>query len=475
MVMARRLSHLNFGAINHLARHNLVRGLTKLKFEKDHLCSACVMGKSKKKPHKPKSEDTNQEKLYLLHKDLCGPMHVTSVNGKKYILVIVDDYSRFTWVKYLRSKDEAQDFIIKFLTMIQVRLKAPVRQIRIDNETEFVNQTLREYYKKVDISHETFVARTLLQNGVVERRNRTVGITTAGLRLMLLGTVDTAAEVTEEITLSESRFRIDSKSLNKVSVLVVLDLSKVANPLYSLRDKDLLKSKDPQVVSEPFKGTLKKKTLFVHQRSFCDLMESLNPQSLWEVILNGDSPTPTRIVDAAVQVIAPTTTEQSLPSEWKTHTLIWKNKANLKEQSLDDLFNNLKIYEAEVNGSSTSSHTKKIAFVSSNNPDSTNESVNVVPSVSAASSKATSNSLQLDNEDLKQIDADDLEEMDLKWQMAMLTMRARRFLKRTGRNLGANETSAIGFVTPQKMCRNGNMYRGHYFIIQQHRIYENDL
>ncbi|GJZ86058.1 retrovirus-related pol polyprotein from transposon TNT 1-94 [Tanacetum coccineum] len=149
----RRMSHLNFGAINHLARHSLVRGLPKLKFEKDHMCSTCAMGKSKKKPHKPKSEDTNQEKLYLLHMDLCGPMCVASVNGKKYILVIVDDYSRFTWVKCLRSKDEAPDFIIKFLKMIQ---------------------TLREYYEKVGISHETFVARSPQQNGVIERRNHTL-------------------------------------------------------------------------------------------------------------------------------------------------------------------------------------------------------------------------------------------------------------------------------------------------------------
>ncbi|GJR83249.1 retrovirus-related pol polyprotein from transposon TNT 1-94 [Tanacetum coccineum] len=138
----RRLSHLNFGAINHLARHGLVRGLPKLKFEKDHLCSACALGKSSKKPHKPKSEDTNQEKLYLLHMDLCGPMRVASVNGKKYILVIVDDYSRFTWVKCLRSKDEAPAFIINFLKMIQVRLKETVRRIRTENGTEFVNQTL---------------------------------------------------------------------------------------------------------------------------------------------------------------------------------------------------------------------------------------------------------------------------------------------------------------------------------------------
>nr|GEU39269.1 retrovirus-related Pol polyprotein from transposon TNT 1-94 [Tanacetum cinerariifolium] len=140
-----RLSHLNFGAINHLARQGLVRGLPKLKFKKDHLCSACVMGKSKKKSYKPKSEDTNQEKLYLLHMDLCRPMRVKSVYGKKYILVIVDDYSRFTWVKFLRSKDEAPNFIIKFLKMIQV-----------------------------GISYETSVARSTHQNGVVKRRNRTL-------------------------------------------------------------------------------------------------------------------------------------------------------------------------------------------------------------------------------------------------------------------------------------------------------------
>ncbi|GKB76040.1 retrovirus-related pol polyprotein from transposon TNT 1-94 [Tanacetum coccineum] len=142
----RRLSHLNFGTINHLARHGLVRGLSKPKFEKDHMCSACEIGKSKKKPHKPKSEDTNQEKLYLLHMDLCGPMRVASINGKKYILVIIDDFSQFTWVKFLRLKDEAPYFIIKFLKMIQ----------------------------KVGISHETSVARSPQQNGVVERRNLTL-------------------------------------------------------------------------------------------------------------------------------------------------------------------------------------------------------------------------------------------------------------------------------------------------------------
>nr|GFA97690.1 hypothetical protein [Tanacetum cinerariifolium] len=92
-------------------------------------------------------------------------MRVESVNGKKYILVIVDDYSQFTWVKCLCSKDETPIFIIKFLKMIQVRLNVPVRRIRTDNGTEFVNQTLRDYYEEVGISHETSVARSPQQNG----------------------------------------------------------------------------------------------------------------------------------------------------------------------------------------------------------------------------------------------------------------------------------------------------------------------
>ncbi|GJT39147.1 retrovirus-related pol polyprotein from transposon TNT 1-94 [Tanacetum coccineum] len=98
---------------------------------------------------------------------------VVSVNRKKYILVIVDDYSRFSWVNCLRSKDKAPDFIIKFLKMIQVRLKVPVRRIRTDNGTEFLNQTLREYDEKVDISHEKSIAHSLQQNGFVERHNHT--------------------------------------------------------------------------------------------------------------------------------------------------------------------------------------------------------------------------------------------------------------------------------------------------------------
>nr|GEV97701.1 retrovirus-related Pol polyprotein from transposon TNT 1-94 [Tanacetum cinerariifolium] len=94
----RRLSNLNFGTLNKLSKDDLAQGIPRLKFQKDHLCSACALGKSKKSSHQPKAEDTNQEKLYLLHMDLCGLMRVASINRKRYTLVIVDDYSRFTWM-----------------------------------------------------------------------------------------------------------------------------------------------------------------------------------------------------------------------------------------------------------------------------------------------------------------------------------------------------------------------------------------
>ncbi|GJT42260.1 retrovirus-related pol polyprotein from transposon TNT 1-94 [Tanacetum coccineum] len=148
----RRLNHLNFGTINDLARKDLVRGLPRLKFEKDHLCSACQLGKSKKFSHKPKSENTNMEVLHTLHMDLCGPMRVQSIKGKKYILVIVDDYSRFTWVG----------------------LNKTVRDIRTDNGTEFVNQVMSKFYEGVGVFHQKVVPRTPQQNGVVERRNHTL-------------------------------------------------------------------------------------------------------------------------------------------------------------------------------------------------------------------------------------------------------------------------------------------------------------
>nr|GEX87673.1 putative ribonuclease H-like domain-containing protein [Tanacetum cinerariifolium] len=157
-----------------------------------------TVGKSKKSCHQPKAEDTNQEKLYLLHIDLCGLVHVASINGKRYILVIVDDYSRFTWVRFLRSKDEAPEAIIKCIKNIQVGLNSTVRNVRTDNETEFVNQTLCEFYENVGISHQTSVACTPQQNGVVKRRNRTLIETASTIDNDDLGKSDAKADIVQD-------------------------------------------------------------------------------------------------------------------------------------------------------------------------------------------------------------------------------------------------------------------------------------
>nr|GEW33249.1 ribonuclease H-like domain-containing protein [Tanacetum cinerariifolium] len=199
--------------------------------------------------------------------------------------------------------------------------------------------------------------------------------------------------------------------------------------------------------------------------------------SLWEIILNGDSPILIRVVDGVVQPIAPTTAEQRLAKKNDlkargTLLMAFTISINLKDQSLDDLFNNVKIYEAEVKSLSSTSHTtQNIAFVSSQNTDNTNDLVSEAASTKASASilpnvdnlsdvfiysffASQSNSLQLENDDLKQIDVDNLEEMNLKWQMAILTMRARRFLQRTRRNLGANGTTFIGFDMSKVGCYN---------------------
>nr|GFA26577.1 retrovirus-related Pol polyprotein from transposon TNT 1-94 [Tanacetum cinerariifolium] len=174
MVMASTLSHLNFDTINDLARNDLVAGLPKFKYHKEHLCPFCEQKKSKRASHPPKPVPNSRQRLHLLHMDLYGPMRIASINGKRYVLVIVYDYSRYTWVHFLRSKDEAPAVIIMFLKMITVLLQSPVIILRTDNGTEFKNQVLKEYFDTVGISYQMSSVQTPQQNGVVEQRNWTL-------------------------------------------------------------------------------------------------------------------------------------------------------------------------------------------------------------------------------------------------------------------------------------------------------------
>nr|GFC06905.1 hypothetical protein [Tanacetum cinerariifolium] len=141
-----RLSHLNFDTINDLAKNDLVSILPKFKYAKELLYPFCEQGKSKRASHPPKPIPNSKQRLHLLHMDLCGPMRVASIN----------------------------EVIKNFLKKIYVRLQALVIIVRTDNRTEFKNQVLKEYFDSVGITHENSTAKTPQQNGVVERRNRTL-------------------------------------------------------------------------------------------------------------------------------------------------------------------------------------------------------------------------------------------------------------------------------------------------------------
>ncbi|GKA58550.1 putative ribonuclease H-like domain-containing protein [Tanacetum coccineum] len=174
MLWHRRLCHVNFKTINKLVKDNLVKGLPIKHFENDQTCVACLKGKQHKASCKSKIQNSITQPLFMLHMDLFGPTFVSSLMNKKYCLVVTDDYSRFTWVFFLASKDETSGILKSFITQIENLVDKKVKIIRCDNGTEFKNRVMSEFCEKKGIKREFSVARTPQQNGVAERRNRTL-------------------------------------------------------------------------------------------------------------------------------------------------------------------------------------------------------------------------------------------------------------------------------------------------------------
>ncbi|GJT29007.1 putative ribonuclease H-like domain-containing protein [Tanacetum coccineum] len=174
MLWHKRLGHINFKNINKLVKENLVRGLPSKRFENDQTCVACLKGKQHRASCKSKVQNSITQPLFMLHMDLFGPTFVSSLMNKKYCLVVTDDYSRFTWVFFLATKDETSGILKSFITEIENLVDKKVKIIRCDNETEFKNRVMSEFCEKKGIKMEFSVARTPQQNEVAERRNRTL-------------------------------------------------------------------------------------------------------------------------------------------------------------------------------------------------------------------------------------------------------------------------------------------------------------
>ncbi|GKB40807.1 putative ribonuclease H-like domain-containing protein [Tanacetum coccineum] len=170
----RRLGHVNFKTMNKLVKGNLVRGLPSKIFENDHTCVACQKGKQHKASCKAKLVSSISQPLQMLHMDLFGPTSVRSINHKTYCLVVTNDFSRFSWVFFLASKDETSGILKRFITEIENQLNHKVKVIRCDNGTKFKNREINEFCELKGIKREFSVARTSQQNRVAERKNKTL-------------------------------------------------------------------------------------------------------------------------------------------------------------------------------------------------------------------------------------------------------------------------------------------------------------
>ncbi|GKB51211.1 putative ribonuclease H-like domain-containing protein [Tanacetum coccineum] len=170
----RRLGHINYKTMNKLVRENLVRGLPSKIFENDHSCVACQKGKQHKASYKAKRVNSISKPLHMLHMDLFGPTNVKSLIKKSHFLVVTDDFSRFSWAFFLATKDKTSGILKTFITGIENQLDCKVKVIRCDNGTEFQNSVMNQFCDMKGIRREFSVARTPQQNGVAERKNRTL-------------------------------------------------------------------------------------------------------------------------------------------------------------------------------------------------------------------------------------------------------------------------------------------------------------
>jgi transposase InsO family protein len=170
----RRLAHVGMKNLHKLLEGEHILGLTNVHFEKDKVCSACQAGKQVGTHHPHKNIMTTDRPLELLHMDLFGPIAYISIGGSKYCLVIVDDYSRFTWVFFVQEKSQIQETLKGFLRQAQNEFRLRIKKIRSDNETEFKNSHIEGFLEEEGIKHEFSSPYTPQQNGVVERKNRTL-------------------------------------------------------------------------------------------------------------------------------------------------------------------------------------------------------------------------------------------------------------------------------------------------------------
>nr|GFA14083.1 ribonuclease H-like domain-containing protein [Tanacetum cinerariifolium] len=336
-------------------------------------------GKQHKSSYKTKTVSSISQPLQILHMDLFGRTFVKSLMKKKYYLVVTDDYSRFSWVFFLATKDETSGILNVGRLLSANEVTAASYEVTTADYSFYC--WIKQYFLMID-----YALWEVIVNGNSPPPKRTVN----------------GVEQTYHPTTAEEKLARQNELKGRGTLLMALPNEHQLKFNFYKNAKSLIEAIEKRNSSEGLDQIYDRLQKLISQLE-------INGETISQKDMN------TKLL-------------RSLPSEWKTHNLIWRNNSNLETLSMDDLYNNLKIYETKVKGSpSSSQNSQNMAFVSSNCSGSTNQShgsnyanTNSLSNAVICSFFANqSNSPQLDNEDLQQIDVDDLEEIDLKWLMAI--------------------------------------------------------
>ncbi|GJU14105.1 retrovirus-related pol polyprotein from transposon TNT 1-94 [Tanacetum coccineum] len=287
----KRLALLNFKTINKLAKQNLVIGLPSLVYSKDKPCSSCEKGKHHRASFKTKQTSSIKKCLHLLHMDLFGPITPRSINHEKYTLVIFDEYSRYTWVYFLKKKSQAPKTIMSFIKRVENQNDIKAKQLRTDNGTEFRNSILVNFCDEKGISQNFSSPYTPKQNGVAERKNRTL---IEAARIMLSGLVFSKQYWTEAVATAcytqnrstivkrnlKSPYEIFRKIIPNINFLYVFGC-----PVYIHNNKDHLGKFDEKADDGYLLGYSLKKPITSHLMKALMLSNSQNPQLTTSTLL----------------------------------------------------------------------------------------------------------------------------------------------------------------------------------------------
>ncbi|GJZ90266.1 putative ribonuclease H-like domain-containing protein, partial [Tanacetum coccineum] len=376
MLWHRRLGHINFKTIDKLVKENLVRGLPSKHFKNDQTCVACLKGKE----HKASS-----------------------------------------------SKDETSSILKNFITEIENVVDKKVKIIICDNGTELKNRVMSEFCKQKGIKMEFSIARTPQQNGVAERRNRTL--------IEAARTIQDYA-LWEVIKNGNSWVSIPQTAQENGTLVTKMSIPVTAKE--KTNKKNDVKARSLLLMALPNEHQLTFKSLdFIFNR----LQKIVSRLAILGVVIAQE--------DLNSKFLS------SLPPEWNTHVVVWMNKPEVETMSIDDLYNNFKIVKQKVKKSiDASSGAQNLAFMTASSTSSTNDANTASPQVSTASPNVNTASPQQNHED-------DLEAMDLKWQLSLLSMRAKRYYQRTCKKIFINANDTAGYDKSKVECFNCQLM-GHF-------------